>query len=165
MTNVENIYSFWLEELCQARPELNKNYVDKSDSLPFNGRWLPRTRAQEGWPCTRWSPAPGAVALAVVVLVLGPQEAAAGPANLLSRDSHLKICISGIACRRAKRLLPTLTMKMVSFADADLADSKLILHRSKTNRRNSKLLALDKARCKFRGGLNRAEMNLERWGE
>ena len=90
------------------------------------------------------------------VVVVGPQEAAAGPPNLLSRDSHLKICISGIACRRAKRLLPTLTMKMVSFADADLADSKLILHRSKTNRRNSKLLALakimDKARCEFREG-------------
>ena len=63
-------------------------------------------------------------------------------ANLLSRDSHLKICISGIACGLAKRLLPTLTMKMVGFGD--LADSKLILHRAKTNRRNSKLLAFAK---------------------
>ena len=33
-------------------------------------------------------------------------------------------------------------MKMVGFGD--LADSKLILHRAKTNRRNSKLLAFAK---------------------
>ena len=96
---------------------------------------------------------------------MGPQEAAAGPANLLSRDSHLKICISGIACRLAKRLLPTLTMKMVRFVDGDLADSKLILHRWKTNRRNSKLLALAKIMDKARLELNIAEMNLEREGE
>ena len=54
---------------------------------------------------------------------------AAALANLLSRDSHLKICISGIARLAAKRLLPTLTMKMVGFFDGDLGDSKLILHR------------------------------------
>ena len=55
--------------------------------------------------------------------------AAAALANLLSRDSHLQICISGIARLAAKRLLPTLTMKMVGFFDGDLSDSKLILHR------------------------------------
>ena len=96
--------------------------------LLASGRWLPRSKV--GWPCSRWSWSSS-----------GP-----GRQQLLWLIYCLEIHIWRSAFREllgwpAKRLLPTLTMKMVGFSDGDLGDSKLILHRQKDKQEKFKALS------------------------